>query len=38
MKAKNADTKTIVEYMDVGPGIKENGICLLAKGKNLVAA
>lgn len=33
MKAINADTKTIVEYTDVGPGKKGNGICLLAKRK-----
>lgn len=38
MKAINADTKAIVEYTDVGPGKKGNGICLLAKGKSLVAA
>jgi len=38
MKAINADTKTVVEYTDVGPGKKGNRIRLLAKGKNLVAA
>lgn len=37
MKPINADTKTIVDYTDVGPGKKENGPCLLAEGKNLVA-
>lgn len=36
MKPINADTKTRVDYTDVGPGKKENGVCLLAKGKNLL--
>lgn len=36
MKPINADTKTIVDYTDVGPGKKESGVCLLAEGKILL--